>query len=286
MSTRQTSSLRPHPLIKSIPRWHAESPEWAAFVEDIRENGIKSPIRATGEGVVVDGWTRLLAAKALQFAEVPTETVDGAEAIQIILRELTLRRNLSKGALAYVAFPLIAPALKEYATRRVENLRKAQSSPEAYSVRLGQSRDTLEGFAVRLGLSPSLMDKAGQIHRHFDAHPDLRDKYETSILDPENPAGLGAVLAGIGFDLNRSAREAKGLKHRGGKPTDAGRQLELFTEVVDTFADRFEYWERFDAASRAAHWQHVRATVAKLPPERREALADYYHRLSETVSKA
>lgn len=130
------------------------------------------------------------------------------------------------------------------------------------------------------------MAQASDILKAFDAHPDLREKYEPLILDPEKPVGLGSILAGIGFETAKTTREAKGIAHRGGKPTDPGRQLELFTTAVDDLANRFEYWQAFDPAAQAAHWRHVRQTVASLPPERREALAEYYVSLAETVRKA
>ncbi len=259
--------------------------EWGAFVEDIRAHGIRSAIRVTAAGVVVDGETRRRAALDLGLAEVPVVIVDEIEAIQIILRELCLRRNLTKGQRAYVAYPLLKPAHEEHMARRLQNLQKGQCFPETDRIGFGGKKGSVESFAAAFGMSADVLQQAAKIHALLEAHPELREKYEGAIFDADRPAGLGAVLAGIGFELERPRKAGLGHPHTGGRPTSVGRQLELFTSAISDLGKRWEYWEEFDESVRAAHWAAVRSEVAEYPADRREAMAEYYEHLAREYRK-
>lgn len=218
---KDPTTLRPHPLIKAMPRWPKDSVKWGAFVEDIRANGIRSPIKVTEDGVVVDGETRRLASLDLQMAEVPVEIVGADEAIEIILRELCLRRNLTQGQRAYVAYPLLEPLQRENTARRIKNLQKGQCFPDGLLSRpvdkKGRAADQL---AAQLGLSGPIIEQAAKVHRLLDEHPEWRDKYEASIFDPEHPAGLGRFCGGWGTRRTRYARRRWGWD----RTREAGRR--------------------------------------------------------------
>jgi len=242
--------------------------------------------RSTPEaGVVVDGETRRRAALDLGLAEVPVEIVDEIEAIQIILRELCLRRNLTKGQRAYVAYPLLSPAHEEAQARRLQNLQKGQCFSVRHSVPDGDGKGSVSALAESIGICQRMLRQAAEIHRLLTAHPELREKYEAAIFHPDRPAGLGAILAGIGFELDRGRKTDLGHPHTGGQPTSVGRQLELFTSAISDLGKRWEYWEEFDDSVRAAHWAAVRSEVAEYPRERREAMAEYYEHLAREYRK-
>jgi len=196
---RDPLDLRPHPLIGAIPRWGKDTEEWAAFVRDIQERGIQHPILVLRDGTVIDGWTRVLAARALKLETVPCQEVPPEDAVEIMLRELLLRRNLPKSQLAYAAYPLLEPAHQEAAARRMvtikENLRKGLVTPISYSVADREQKGGVEGIAQRLGICLATFKQAAQLHKIFGEHPELREQFEPSIYDAEKPAGREARTA-------------------------------------------------------------------------------------------
>lgn len=278
MEHRDPTTLRPHPAIKAWPRWAKESEGWRAFVDDIRAHGITHPVQVTSDDTVVDGWTRVLAARALQLAQVPVVVVQDSEATDIILRNLALRRNLTKGQLAYVAYPVVETAYEEHRAAHLEALKKGNAATIAHSVRNGTGAD----LAERFGVSRRLFDQARELHSIWAEHPDLREQFEASIFHAEKPAGLGAVVAGA----RALIRQRQLGRHGGGRPESQDRQLKLFNGVVKDLVTRWEYWHEFDDGARTAHWQVVRAHAAKLPPAQCEEMAEYHQRMAKVFAQA
>ena len=52
---RDPADLRPHSLVKSLPRWQKDDPRFYGLCEDIKANGISTPLRITASGQVLDG---------------------------------------------------------------------------------------------------------------------------------------------------------------------------------------------------------------------------------------
>jgi hypothetical protein len=183
--------LRPHPLIKGLPRWDKEDPKWWAFVEDIREHGIRHPIQITAGNVVVDGETRRQGAIAAGVIGVPVEVVDHSEVNTIIYREMMLRRNLTKGAMAYlvVRTGILDGAFQEACQRQKQALKKGQL-PRNDSVVTG----TIEDVAASMGLSRDILFQARKCIAIFAEDDAYRVDIEPKIIAGE--VGLGAVIAG------------------------------------------------------------------------------------------
>lgn len=93
------SELKTHPWQRNIP--NIEGGDWTAFVADIRERGIKEPVRVslrTGAPVIVDGHQRLRAAYEVGFQNIDALTEDFAdegEEITFLTGAARFRRHLT-----------------------------------------------------------------------------------------------------------------------------------------------------------------------------------------------
>jgi hypothetical protein len=306
MTQRDPQTLRPHPLIKDMRRPAKDSAGWRAFVDDIREHGIVNPVKITPHDVVLDGWSRCMAGRALQLAQVPVVVVPEGAELETIVREAR-RRNQTKGQMAYTYFPAIEALKEELEGRKLQNLRKVQCSPDTQlSCVSGQKGMTRDLLGAEIGVSGELIRQAGELRRLFAEHPaprswswsepgvrerygwepdqklSLAEYFEAQIFDDSRPMGLGAALRGIGMLLTADARAAKhGIKHGGGRPEGLDRQLQLFNQVLTDLGNRWEYWEAFDEDAKSYHWETVRTRLADQSPERRAAMAEYYERMAK-----
>lgn len=273
---RDPNQLKPHKLVAAMHRWSKDSDEWAAFVENIREHGIRVPIRVLDDGTVIDGETRRLAAKALQLAAVPCVVVEEKDATAVILSELVLRRNLTKSQRAYAAYPVVRGEYEAYMKVRAAALKTG--APPSVSSGYGGPHD----LAERLGIGRKLFFESVWLHETFGLRPDLKEQFERSIFDPDKPAGLGAVKAGVSAVLEQEKRGG----HTGGKPKDLHEQLRLFNRVLHDHLVRWEYWDNLDDSARAEHWKLVRSEAAELPQDRCRELAEYHAKLAAEFRKA
>ncbi len=284
--TRNPKDLSPHPLIRRFPRWKRGTDEWTAFVGDIKSHAIQHPLLITTDDLVVDGETRRLAAIAAGLDQVPVRQVANEEIPTIVLRELLLRRNLTKSQLAYCAAPILIAAFKEGCLARDNMLRSGG--------RLPTLPDTAESYALQLGLSPRLIAQSAELRRKFDEHQhdlflfssadtaanlakwgldpkerhSLKDYFERAVFDEDHPISLGGALAGVGFMLDRARKDGLGCPpHTGARPRGADRQLKLFAEGWTTLGQRYDYWQKFDAEHKAEAAKAVRASVAAMPDD-------------------
>jgi hypothetical protein len=257
---RSPDELRPHPM-NSMPRWNQDSDAWLAFVEDIRQHGIRVPLQVTARNEVVDGETRRLASVALGLAQVPCVIVSDEEVTECFMRELLHRRNLTKGQRAYLALPHLDELVEVSRRRRAKNVQK----PQHFSI-VDQSTieaETSELIARRFGFSRDLFFQAKRLHEAFAAEPDLRDEFEPKILDLDDPIGLGACLAGI---AGRRSTKDQEKRHR------ADEQLELFSEAWTVLGKRFDYWTKLGDDDRRRVVPVLRQTVAAMPYDLRVEL--------------
>ena len=260
---RDPRLLKPLPQIKSMPRFAAGTDEFNGAVDDVRENGIKHPLQITEDNLVVDGESRRLWAVNADLAEVPCEVVSVEDAIGIVLRELNRRRNLSKGARAYIAAELFQDAVNEGLRRKGQNLRKGQSSPISNSV--GNGLQNAQELAASMGISDELYLQALKLHKLFAKDAELRAEWEPKILDPEHPVGLGAAIAGIaGADAAQPNRARSVLKG----------QLELFGDCFEDLRRGAGGWKNFDEGQKEIVLQSCTKTVKAMPADLRAALLD------------
>lgn len=305
MTTRDPKTLRPHPLNR-LPRWAQSSDEWRAFVDDIRANGIKVPLCITKDDLVVDGETRRQAAVALQLAAVPVMVVSDGDVAGTILRELALRRNLTKSQIAYAAVPLLEAGWKESAERHTTALQAS------YRHVPPQGRFA-EKWAPILGVKKTFMYDAKRLHELLGEHGekpfmghsaearsnmqrlglDPEDDhtwlgyFEACIFDAEKPMSLGGALAGIGYLLDIE----KWPKHRrGGVPKEDTRQLALFKHVWRDLGMRYTYWQKMERPQKDEAEVSIRSAIESMPEDlldviRRASTTEWRRRCDEHAAK-
>lgn len=293
---RDPADLKLHPLLKKQPgEWEDDDPRFIALVEDIRQRGIDQPIIVTKDMLVADGRHRLRGAKRLQIETIPCKICADDEVPAVILHSLLQRRHYTKGQLAYLLARTIDEAFVEAQKRQLAGLKHGDTAPVRNSV---SKALTPEEWATQIGVSVQYLRQAKRIHEFFAddkkrkfndegkkaVTATLREFFEPKILDADEPHGLGAVIAGISSVLDA---EKKGKPHKGGKPAETDRQLELFNKVVSDELNRWEYWQKFDDETKAEHFKSVRAQAAKIEDaEQLEQMAEYHSKLASEFRKA
>jgi len=191
---------------------------------------ILEPLKVCG-GRIVDGRERQRAALVAGLDEVPTVEVAEEEVTTIILHSLLARRHLTKSARAYLAFPLLEPALAASRNRRLANLRpggsgKRTATPSAVG-------DTSEEMAEQLGVCRRLIFMAREIHKKFNTGPkSLRETWEPKLLSGE--LDLGAVQQAISGKF----AALDGKTHPKNDPE------QLLFEGLETLTLRFGHWKK------------------------------------------
>ena len=94
MSSISIDKLRPHPS-NNLYFDDLTGEDWEAFLNDIRENGIRDPLRITPDFQIICGHQRFRAAKELGFQTVPViiEDIQNVEDIERLLVEDNLHRR-------------------------------------------------------------------------------------------------------------------------------------------------------------------------------------------------
>lgn len=242
ITKRDPSDLTVHPALRLVPdAWGKEDPAFIALVEDVRARGFDQALQVDEEDRVIDGRGRLKAAKQLQIEEVPVRVRKQEEVFGIIVGSLVQRRHYTKGQLAYVTYPLMQHAFEESSRRRLENLKQHARTQAGLSP---LAPKTVDEMAEQIGIGRATFFQAKAVHEAFARDTGkyefevdgetrlltLKEYFEGRILDREEPAGLGAVLAGIA-----------GMKATKGKAKPQPKQMELFEAAFDAVKIR---WER------------------------------------------
>jgi hypothetical protein len=238
-----------HPLVANLPRWADDSAEMTDLTRDIAARGIDQPLLVTvcaerGCYLLIDGRHRFAAARLAGLEQVPVLEREEEEAADIVLHSLVNRRHFTKSAQAYLCYPVLAAMAPDKPGRRNQSIESTNSK-------------SIEDLCADLGFSRDLYFQAKQIHEKFSSRPDLRERFEPSILAG---AGLGAVIAGM------AGQEATLKK---GKVTSAPEQL-LFQAFSDVRV-RFERWDKLPATKREKVASQFCDVVTALPSEVQDA---------------
>ena len=277
LSFLDPTQLSVHPVAKLIvDDWANEDPRYIALVEDIRERGIDLPIIVDREHRILDGRRRYRAARQLQLKQVPCIVRADDQVYGVVINSLLQRRHCTKSQLAYLTAPLLDQAFEESSTRRYGNLSKGQETPDSRQRRL--SEKTVADWAASIGIERNLLFEARKVWALFAKHPQRRDLtdrygetetnvtfrefYEKRILSPDDPCGLGAVVAGIASSLVTN-----------GKAKQEHRQLDLFILGIETVHKRLGYWSDLDDAGKRKVRIQIEALADSMPEDLRQEFA-------------
>lgn len=243
---RSTKDLSIHPAVAAVWQLGDDHPDFLRIVESVSERGIVEPLKITGTGKIADGRHRWRAAKKLGIKTVPCIKVSEDEVADIALSTLADRRHLvTKGQLAFSAYPLMEKAHAEILKRREETMRGHGA---------GESPITVEQLAEKLGIGRRLFFYAASLHDLFRKDADTRAEWEPKIMDSEEPIGLGAAVAGI----------AGQRASRGSKP---GRNTALsrWDTAWANIRRPAQHWERWSEEDRSHAQETLHQTITALP---------------------
>ena len=270
---RDPAKLKIHPLRKHFPKPDTKMPEYVALNESVRAGGVLQPILVIVSGEmaeIVDGVWRWQAAKDWGFKEIPCIAVNPNAAGWIIAESLICRKQMTRGATAYLMMPIVKEVVQSANLRCIDNLRNSRNSGETelktqcfsnpsnldsvtvesiktLCVRWGMSDETFrKARLVWLWLNESEPTALRKLHAEFglavpataelkQLQEDLRSDFEPQLLNGEK--NLWNVESGIKGRLKGGAHE----------PTH--QQLHLFGDALDSLAVRAE---RFDTPDKAA----------------------------------
>lgn len=224
-----TVALTIHPALKDLPEWADDDPQFEVFCRDIHERGFDYPLKVTAKNQVVDGRHRLRAAKRLKLETVPVDVVQDKDVPRLVLHYINQRRHYSKGALAYMAVPLL------HGTTQSQEL-----------------------FASGFGISRALLQQAIEVRQIFSDNGKPGEEYRTDV-EPRilsGEVGLGAVIAGW------AGRQAtKGLAKK------QTTQLQLWDRSLSTFQKRFASWDKFDVGAKNTVVAKFQTVFEEMPHE-------------------
>lgn len=253
--------LRLHRLQRLLPDPDRKGTEWPAFVDAMQAAGPREipPIIITPDGQVMDGGWRLRAAKELEWPQIKCEVQPEERAGVLIVETLLHRKQMTRGAVVYLALRFEQEFVASSETRRLSNLRKGiktreipLKSPNCSNC----SSETVLALCQRWGIAERTYHQARAVFQLFSKRPDLKKELEPQLLSGEK--NLWNVLSAAG-----------------GADTDqSGRILGVFKAGLRSFVKYGDEWKKLSREDRKAIEAKWREDAAALPQDLRNAIAD------------
>jgi hypothetical protein len=255
-------SLSIHPAAAKLPKFAEDSPEFRGMMASVAAAGFQTPLLVSGHALVDDP-DKLRIAILLNMEVVPCLSVVKGEEESAVLHALLGRKHYSKGALAYIAFPLFASALAQGRKRRLENLKKGEKFADSSLSALSGGAQTVEDLADALGIGRTGLFAARNIHGYFKKNAEMKAHFEPLILRGE--MGLGAVLQGIA-----------GWRSTKGQSRSEREQLLLWQEKIKGFGDprKWAGWDKASPETKDFVRAELRKAIEAWPEDVRAALLD------------
>lgn len=222
--------------------------DWAAWVSEIRANGIMEPIRVVPNGdgwLAVDGRHRLAAALEIGLEEVPVVEVSEEEAAAVIEGSVSGRRHWTKSMRAYFAV-LVHP---EVATER-----RHGGDRKSTRIQCALNNDDL---ASRFGVSPRLLDQAIELYRLIEAYPEFRDRIEPSLWGGASLAGLIQGMRALTDPVGSTGPGKTIVRHHPGK----------LDKIWASEKAHARNWHLLDEDHRTIMRRRLESELAELPED-------------------
>ncbi|MEK5416300.1 ParB/RepB/Spo0J family partition protein [Paenibacillus sp. FSL L8-0708] len=154
MSGIPIDKLRPHPS-NNLYFDDLSGEDWTAFLNDVKENGIRDPLRITIDFQVICGHQRLRAAKELGLQSVPVIIEDIQEVADI--ERLLVEDNLHRRHLTSIQKAKLAATLKErWGIKQGKRTDLAQNGLSSIAETIGESISTTKRLIKLNDLIPEL----------------------------------------------------------------------------------------------------------------------------------
>ncbi len=271
------SELKPHELlIEHMPPVDPLAPETQAFVAAVRADGaIFTPIEVDERGRIVDGRRRTHAA-AETGLPLPAIRVSSIDAGARILAALAFRRQLPKGAIAYLAWPFVQPHMERRRAAWVTQLQtrngggkgciSASAEMQSRSIRsMATQVPSQAALAQQIGVSVDDLTRAEKVHALFaELGEAVRTRYAARLFGPwiNDHGKKESEPQGLGFLLTSLLNMKKGACQEQSDIRDLRRQHgRLFVEWwgklpihVAAFTDDDRRFAREHGVAAAAQW--------------------------------
>jgi len=153
--------------------------EYQSLKKSIEKDGIRQPIDATPEGVILDGNHRWEIAKKLGIEEIPVNIIEldsDSEKKKWVINANLLRRQLSTEE----KYLLYAELSKQHekgrgGDRRSDEFQSRQT--DGY-----ENKDVLEKTAEEANVSPKTVERARKYSKIIERKPELKGKPVTSVI--------------------------------------------------------------------------------------------------------
>lgn len=249
------------------------------FQQKVLGKLVKDPATGCDVYEIEDGRHRFWAAQAAQLHHIEGDRTVMPFA-ELAVRSLCERLHMTKGARAYLVWPLLAPQVEANKEARkakhLENLKKINSSKKqkgeptesglnqlsveqtlseiAEDAIPEEDYKSLVKLAAEYGIERTLLDQARRVHEIFARRRDLKVENEPPILAGD--LGMGAFLAGI---AGREATEGK--KRKDADP------ITLLNRGFKDLTVRWAKWETIPAdMQRTAANAAVDHVITSWPP--------------------
>lgn len=187
-----------------LERANEVTADWSAWVEELRTNGIKEPLRVIKRKDAPGYWIgegrhRYVGGIEAGISSFPVIEVGEDDLMPLAIGTVTGRRHWTKSQRAFFAvitFPQVAAPDRKAG-------RPSKSRTEC-GINDGKSRTecaiSLDDLAARFGVSPRLLDLAVELYRGLDQYPAFRDRIEPGLWGgtglQECLNGLNALITG------------------------------------------------------------------------------------------
>lgn len=273
------------PMYDKVGNWR-DTPEFERLVASAKRDG-KFQQAALGKLVkddngfdvfeIEDGRHRFFAAEEAELHHI-AGTLTTMPVSELIVRSLCERLHMTKGARAYLIWPLVAPQVEANKEARKSNLKRGKQKGGVSESGLNQlsesstlldivdgeiseaAEKSLVKLAAEFGIERTLLDQARRVHEIFARRKDLKEENEAAILAGD--LGMGAYLAGIAG--------AEATRGKGRKDADP---LTLLHRGFKDLKVRFERWSTIpDELRRKAANDAVDHVLTAWPEDVREKL--------------
>jgi hypothetical protein len=292
---RKLTELTIHPLLEHSPMLMSEHPDVRNLVAAMMDSGLDdNPIIINEVNQIMDGRHRALAAKLLDWTEIPVTVRPNADALNIIYHALMARRHMYKWQIAYSLAPVIEEKAKIGVTKRVGNLipgavhgRKNDQKPLIPS-KAANTLDTPNAtlFLEQAGIALDTWQRVQEIRKRFEKRPDLMAQYEPRMFLPDtspNAISLEGVMKALGSteSYEKNKHDLKALR---------GEHDRLALDLMKKAAAQLEFFDKLEPAKQKKLAEDAVESIRLWPMElkkeilsalQKDMIADHKSRLAK-----